>query len=1213
MPCKEDAVAQDLLFWQKNKQKKRPVSFGTGSSSAFPPPLSVAVSCTAAFPSSPLPVKGGRIGWSAVEEEVDGEPEWDREGDGERQLAFWMQQCADWEDPSCILEEEEDDDDDDDDGGFGPPTMAAALPIPPHTDPCSPPRHTSERDGTKGKTDGFLGGPAERTTTEAKAAMGWSCSTQPPPQQQRHRPRRLQATISPGAGSSTAVVGMSAETGKVIRVPVERRAHGIWWEGQGGEAIRLRRPSRLSDPKEGGGWRHSGDGSGIFPPSPPLGMSTRSEVVAREAPALLLAIGPTLYVAEGGRRSETEGPRPRWCSRSVAGVWRDDANSSYRRGEAGRPPLSPFPPPPPPFPFLEAIEGSRCGVPPGEETPAAAAAAQDVAVVFAYIERLEAAGEITATSDVPSLWTYLLDQKKKRKDGERAEEEEGHRQLVLSLLGWDRPAPLALVSETSASLDGSNANEGPAAARQTSNGEPKRVPHASPFPGNEGNLMKAAAKPPPPPSPSASLPPPEMGSSGQWRERDVAVAALYGDFEGVLSYLAPYPTSPAPPSSFLSSPPSHSPWIAMVRHFVQHRHQLVRVLVESNAPTRRAFLHQFPMWLLLCLFACCNYPPRSSRSASISPWKANSNLATQEEEGEEEEETVAMAELWASATDKTWPYRLEWIYQNPRISCWDRLAIALLLERQPRIFSSSSSSSWAGPRFHTEEETAYEADETEEEEGFDAPFVSPPHRLPFLLHYWYQHSSALQALMIGHGIRESSVTWVQMMVDETGDYLLGACLLARVGVRGVVEEEEEMEEAEAERRRKRYSWDRWKRMEENGEEATRTMHPHGFSLPPPRSLPPHRDCFHTPPRMEDFYTPRSKSNGERRSKEEERMMRLARWRERVRNEAEMEVYESAFSSSYSSLSGASSLSQVTTTIQRNPEDEEEEGRRGKTEAAPLIARRRAARRTPKPDEETESEAKRNAKVKTTSPLARPCLPLDRTFDQKERKKRGGHGAIPTTTTTTTMAVSPPLPHRSMRAAHSEMWLWWLDAHRTALQSEQSFIEGAECVLACRQLRAAYVSSSSAAGASRVSPYPGRNPPPAPPLPIAPQQTRTSWGGLPPDRRCAVCQEPVEACRSEPAKQKDAKKGGRRRKDMERKRVWKGGHPSRSEDSLARASSSSSSSSSSDHVLPFPLRLQHAWVWCATCGHGGHLHHLRGWFDTHRVCPTEHCTCCCNEG
>jgi len=386
-----------------------------------------------------------------------------------------------------------------------------------------------------------------------------------------------------------------------------------------------------------------------------------------------------------------------------------------------------------------------------------------------------------------------------------------------------------------------------------------------------------------------------------------------------------------------------------------------------------------------------------------------------------------------------------------------------------------------------------------------------------------------------------------------------------------------------------------------------------MAVSPPRSLPPHRDCFHTPPRMEDFYTPRSKSNGERRSKEEERMMRLARWRERVRNEAEMEVYESAFSSSYSSLSGASSLSQVTTTIQRNPEDEEEEGRRGKTEAAPLIARRRAARRTPKPDEETESEAKRNAKVKTTSPLARPCLPLDRTFDQKERKKRGGHGAIPTTTTTTTMAVSPPLPHRSMRAAHSEMWLWWLDAHRTALQSEQSFIEGAECVLACRQLRAAYVSSSSAAGASRVSPYPGRNPPPAPPLPIAPQQTRTSWGGLPPDRRCAVCQEPVEACRSEPAKQKDAKKGGRRRKDMERKRVWKGGHPSRSEDSLARASSSSSSSSSSDHVLPFPLRLQHAWVWCATCGHGGHLHHLRGWFDTHRVCPTEHCTCCCNEG
>ena len=34
------------------------------------------------------------------------------------------------------------------------------------------------------------------------------------------------------------------------------------------------------------------------------------------------------------------------------------------------------------------------------------------------------------------------------------------------------------------------------------------------------------------------------------------------------------------------------------------------------------------------------------------------------------------------------------------------------------------------------------------------------------------------------------------------------------------------------------------------------------------------------------------------------------------------------------------------------------------------------------------------------------------------------------------------------------------------------------------------------------------------------------------------------------------------------------------------------------------------TWCMRCKHGGHAHHLVGWFSKHDVCPVSGCDCCC---
>ena len=36
------------------------------------------------------------------------------------------------------------------------------------------------------------------------------------------------------------------------------------------------------------------------------------------------------------------------------------------------------------------------------------------------------------------------------------------------------------------------------------------------------------------------------------------------------------------------------------------------------------------------------------------------------------------------------------------------------------------------------------------------------------------------------------------------------------------------------------------------------------------------------------------------------------------------------------------------------------------------------------------------------------------------------------------------------------------------------------------------------------------------------------------------------------------------------------------------------------------------MWCVICKHGGHINHIKKWFEDLVVCPVADCTCFCSE-
>lgn len=687
------------------------------------------------------------------------------------------------------------------------------------------------------------------------------------------------------------------------------------------------------------------------------------------------------------------------------------------------------------------------------------------------------------------------------------------------------------------------------------------------------------------------------------------MAALYGDFSRVLHHLSSYRTPTATPCGVPGAAPAvaQAPLLSMLRYYVQHRTQWAQVLVDSDPRTTRAFLSQFPLWALVCLLACCSAPPSppsrppggasASSASSSSPYpiattpdekeEEKVEEAEEKEEGKEEEEAAraALVLLFSCAAAKTWPYRLQWVYHNTHLSCWDRLALALLLERCP----SSSSSPATGKAAvvaddpHTTTITTTTTT-TSKDDGTPLPsalpFSSPSlplHRLYAVLHVLYQDGSALQALLLRHGIGEGSIPWIQMVVDETSDYLLGACLFARVGIRGGIEEEEE-------------------------EESPPTMEPplsrfssyehHGMdSLDGPPPSPPSPSSSLP---LSDVVVPSFTSHSHvecRSTVEEERANRLARWRARVRDEeCWMEKEETVSSSSSSSSSVSASVNTASS-------------------SSPL----------PRPSSSGVVSSRSPERLHVEEEAQKHTSPQMMIQPTKEKKK--DHRLLP--------PPSPPPPPRFSPAIH-EPWRWWVDAHLAALQSTQSFIERTEFSISCRQLRAAYLSSSSSSpspssfslsssrGSSRFPLYRLRHA--MLQWIIPPARRMTSWCGPSRYRWCEVCDEKVEEGEIEwmttvtQEEELQRKMCGRRSHGKERKEK-----SNAKEESSTQADDGRfrfplpSSSSSSVRLRSSPLAWSSTYVQCAMCGHGGHLHHIRGWFDTHRVCPAENCTCCCNEG
>lgn len=1028
------------------------------------------------------------MGWNAMEEMADMgmSHRVDTEREGRLQLGYYIQQCADWQRTAGVMGHEEEEEEE--------PFQTLAPPPPP----------------------------------------------------------RFPSFIAPGAGGSTAVVGMRAGAATVVRVPVERPAQVVWFPAPHPHIGQCR--ERRADVWRHASWRSwEGDGGGGGGEEKGGSPAARSSVFWEDAPSWsgekwkreegsgwLLAIGPTVYLAER-REGETPPIRP---ARRGNQKEEEDEKVRWENGEAKRRSS------PPPF---FASSSSRVASMPlhggasldtkddEEETQRSG----DVAVWFAYVEALESAGDISPTSDVPSVWAFLSSPTTP-KEGKATEEEEKteanrRRRLVLSLLGWGPPPPHFPMSVEKDRIQAEKSAEG---GHCTEKGQPHPSSHLP-------------SPPPPQRSPLA------LQSSVPWREKEVMRAALYGDFPRVLHYLSSSnPTPLADPSLDSFSFSTDASLLSMAVYYIHHRTQWARLIVDSDPPILQSFLSQFPLWLVVCLLACCTAPPPPPlRSSSSSRMGTTPNEAEEEEaeEKDEEDEAARQAALFSSAAAKTWTYRWEMVYHHPHLSCWDRFALALLLEWGAPFSSSSSSAT-------TEEEGKAHSSPPPPTPLYtpppkDAPSplhtdpssslsAAPPRardRLWCVLRALYQDGSVLQAVLFCHGIGVASLPWMQMVVDETGDYLLGACLWARVGVRTAMDDDDD---------------------EEKEEKAPHTT-------PLPRSLlspsSSYSSCFLPSGACERSTrtSPADHWGNAEEAAAAARARRFARWRARVCDERWMEVDETSSSSSSSSL--------VPTPSTSSP----------RASASPPHVDGPPPTRPPT----------------TMQPIKTTKTPYDH------------HHPRPSSS-------SPPRP---LSPGMEERWRWWADAHEARLRSTQSFMEWTEFRIACRQLRAAsrHFSSSSTFSSSSC----GLSPLSRDRVQKAAKKHRRMvgrgpcGGASPRCRWCDVCGEKVEEVGFDgrktmtPEEEEDLQRTTRRCHSNEGKE--KNNPKEEEEDRFPMASGDALSPFSplfsSTCVRASPLEWPSAYVQCAMCGHGGHLHHISGWFDTHRVCPAENCTCCCNEG
>lgn len=187
------------------------------------------------------------------------------------------------------------------------------------------------------------------------------------------------------------------------------------------------------------------------------------------------------------------------------------------------------------------------------------------------------------------------------------------------------------------------------------------------------------------------------------------------------------------------------------------------------------------------------------------------------------------------------------------------------------------------------------------------------------------------------------------------------------------------------------------------------------------------------------------------------------------------------------------------------------------------------------------------------------------------------------------------------------WVWWAAAYRSFLDSEQAFVRRTTFDVECQRLRGTFLHASRggltrdkaedgcraglppgnqfADSHARESPYAAL---------LAPSTASTAF---------ASQQLPTTAHRrASHSRQQRASDVSGHRDVSQQVRSLLG----------ACRSIPTRCSLCMEVVPPNSREATAAFAWCTACQHGGHVHHLQVWFATHRKCPVDACSCHCED-
>eukprot|EP00796_Vickermania_ingenoplastis_P013428 gene13428-9239_t len=905
---------------------------------------------------------------------------------------------------------------------------------------------------------------------------------------------QMRSLVRAGSGPSTSVVGMGPH-GKVVRIAVNMRSM-VSWRGIGCFFVSV------------GSTLHATEVSSVF--GVEVLMKRRLTAgFCLDAAANVRALEPPLRAVRVVRPSADA------AGRSQAAVPSGDEESLRENKEEA-------------FPFSPEPASQH---------------SDDLAVLFRYIAMLEQCEVIRRTDDVPSMWTLLLHETKKPKTNIGVGARRLHELLLHTGLGRTVPAAasgtgspsppprsdaassFAIMSPSVLSPSGAQAECVPPQPGGSSNGSYGVSLHRfllltvlgwlPPTPQEQAETSSAGTPPHGRPQRVPECLPPAAATE-EALERQAAIAALYGYRERAIDLLAN-----------ASQDDDHHALRHIIAHYLKDPECLATVLVRSSAGARRDFLESLSPWLLACLLASCSSCSNflASRVAS-----AAGTVAARLERADQR--------ILRAAERLTLPYRDSLVYKNTRLTLWDRLAVSLLLEApfDPRTATSVAcynyhpaqrrdarqrgDGNWQLPGASasasccngesddcssSSEEEGEEEEEEEEEEAEEAeaadllPCRGPQQPFPALrsrrrssgrieriLHAFFLECSAIQALVLGYGVSESTLPMMAMIVDETGNTQLGACLFARVGVRLAWRQQQQREQQQQRQQQQRSDGGGLAGERRNGRWSLSSP------LPPAQSRAP----------SAGLEAPRQSRPGP------------------------------------SALAGTAAPQRF-----------------------PLPPFQKSLCVSDAPDEEEEEE------------------------DRDE--------------------VPPAAETDEAAATATNHWEWWSTAYRLFMDTHRALASRAAYDVACHNLRQELRQQQQEAASSSASSTTPASPPFSIRTPTRHHHHHHNSGGGGDGGGGGTSTASISSGEGPPVPRAAPRGVGTAallQRLVSAMREADGQRCSVCGIAVERGLA----------VGVGPQRPEGGLVWCRACRHGGHVDHLRGWFQAHRLCPVEDCHCRCNE-